>query len=196
MLKIVVFISGSGSNLKSLINNANNYNYKVVGVLSDRQCTGINIAIEHNIPTLTIYKGNDFYNKIKNFFEEDIDLIVLAGFLSILDEEFIDKWNKKIINIHPSLLPKYGGQSMYGLNVHSSVLKSNDTTTGATVHYVDSGIDTGPILLQESIKISKEFNTPLKLQEAVKKLEHQLLPKAIWLIGKNKLIGDLTWKEH
>ncbi len=193
MFKVVVFISGSGTNLRSIIEKSISYNYKVVGVVADRECGGLEIARLNNIPHILSLNKDNFYKKVDKILSKDIDLIILAGFLSIINKEFVNRWNKKIINLHPSLLPKYGGKGMYGLKVHSKVLEDGEKVTGATVHYVDSGIDTGSILLQESIDITEELQTPQALQEAVKAIEHKLLPKAIEILA-NKREGELISK--
>jgi len=112
-------------------------------------------------------------------------LIVLAGFLSILDENFVNKWNKKIINIHPSLLPRFGGKGMYGIKVHEAIIAVGDEVSGCTVHYVDATIDTGETILQSKVKVSPE-DTPETLQQKVLIEEHRLLPLAISKIIESK----------
>ena len=111
----------------------------------------------------------------------NVDLVVLAGYLSIIDEEFINKWNNKIINIHPSLLPKYGGKGMYGIKVHESVVANHEKESGCTVHFVDNNIDTGKIILQRKVDITED-DTPESLQKKVLKEEHKLLIEAIEMI--------------
>jgi len=113
--------------------------------------------------------------------KRNIELVVLAGYLKILSKEFIQKYNKRIINIHPSLLPKFGGKGYYGDRVHKAVLESGEKITGATVHFVDEGTDTGEIILQETVEV-KENDTVESLKARVLEVEHKLLPEAVRLI--------------
>lgn len=110
--------------------------------------------------------------------EKGVDLIVLAGFLSIIDEEFVEKWKGKIINIHPSLLPKFGGPGMYGIKVHEAVLAAGEKESGCTVHYVDSGVDSGEVIFQVKVPVL-EGDTAEVLQKRILVEEHKLLPKSI-----------------
>ena len=121
--------------------------------------------------------------------ENKVDLIVLAGYLSIIDKDFISNWNNKIINIHPSLLPKYGGKGMYGMNVHEAVIANKEKKSGCTVHFVDVDIDTGKILLQRKVDVSNN-ETPESLQKKVLKEEHQLLIEAIEKVISDSVISD------
>ena len=105
-------------------------------------------------------------------------MIVLAGFLSIIDEEFVEKWKGKIINIHPSLLPKFGGPGMYGIKVHEAVLAAGEKESGCTVHYVDSGVDSGEVIFQVKVPVL-EGDTAEVLQKRILVEEHKLLPKSI-----------------
>ena len=179
MFRIAVLISGGGSNLKSLIESQDS-NYKIDIVIADRDCGGLkiaeNAAIEALLIDRKIYKDKLFQeidNKLVN-----IDLIVLAGFLSIVDSSFIKKWSNKIINIHPSLLPKYGGKGMYGIHVHEAVIENKEKESGCTVHYVTDTIDGGDIIMQSRVEV-KEDDTPEVLQKRVLVEEHKLLPSAV-----------------
>ncbi|MDC7240164.1 MAG: formyltransferase family protein, partial [Spirochaetales bacterium] len=109
---------------------------------------------------------------------EDTDLIVLAGYLSILSAEFVEKWKGKIINIHPALLPEFGGKGMYGMNVHRAVLEAGRKKSGCTVHYVDGGVDTGETILQREVPVLPG-DSPEDLQKRVLEQEHIALPEAI-----------------
>ncbi|WP_295156111.1 phosphoribosylglycinamide formyltransferase [uncultured Brachyspira sp.] len=186
MFRIAVLISGGGSNLKSLIESQDNNYYKIDVVIADRVCGGLNIAENAGIKAILIdrkiYK-KELFEKID---EElyNIDLIVLAGFLSIADSNFISKWTNKIINIHPSLLPKYGGKGMYGINVHKAVIQNNEKESGCTVHYVTDTIDGGDIIMQSKVEV-KENDTPEILQKRVLREEHKLLPSAVKKLSKN-----------
>ncbi|MDR3258896.1 MAG: phosphoribosylglycinamide formyltransferase [Fusobacteriaceae bacterium] len=191
MFKIAVLVSGSGSNLQSIINNIKNgnLNCKLEIVIGDRPCYGIDRAKENGIEGVLvdrkIYKNN-LCEEINNILAtKEIDLVVLAGFLSIIDEKFVEKWKNKIINIHPSLLPKFGGKGMYGLKVHEAVVANKEKESGCTVHYVDSGVDSGQIILQAKVQVFSS-DTAEVLQKRVLVEEHKLLPRAIGEIIKKK----------
>lgn len=193
MFKIAVLISGGGSNLQSIIDNINEGKLKcsIDIVIADRKCYGLERAKSNNIKTILldrrIYKEN-LFNEIDNILSfRNVNLVVLAGFLSIVTESFVNKWNKKIINIHPSLLPRFGGRGMYGIKVHEAVLAVGDAVSGCTVHYVDASIDTGEIIMQSNVNIDSEDTAEI-LQKKVLIEEHKLLPLAISKIidSKNK----------
>ncbi len=183
MPKIAVLISGGGSNLQSVIDNVKNKDLdcSIEYVIADRECHGIERAENEGIKTVLLdrkkYK-NSLSEKIGKILEGNVDYIVLAGFLSILEPEFVKKWDRKIINIHPSLLPKYGGAGMYGIKIHEAVIKNKEKESGCTVHYVDTGIDTGEIIIQEKVTVAPD-DTPETLQQKVLEKEHIILTKAI-----------------
>ncbi len=182
MFKIAVLVSGSGSNLQSIIDN-DGYNkmYEIEYVIADRECYGIERAKKNNIKTKVFYRkkcGTNISNEIHKFLGEKVDLVVLAGFLSILEGEFIDKRKEKVINIHPSLLPKFGGSGMYGINVHKAVIENKEKESGCTVHFVNNGVDTGKIIRQERVEVLTE-DTPESLQQRVLIEEHRVLPEVI-----------------
>lgn len=175
MFKIIVLVSGTGTNMLQLIKN----NIKIDCIVSDRECKAKNIANEHNIPFILIKRDDKISKNLLRIFEErKPDLIVLAGFLSILDGEILKKYKNKIINIHPSLLPKYGGKGMYGLKVHQAVFKDKDKESGCTVHYVTSNIDAGEIIAQEKVDISMA-ESPEEIQKLVLEKEWKLLPNVV-----------------
>lgn len=180
MLRIAVLISGGGSNLKSLIESQDNNYYKIDVVIADRKCGGLNIAENAGIKAVLIdrklYK-DELFKKIDDELS-NIDLVVLAGFLSIVDSNFIAKWANKIINIHPSLLPKFGGKGMYGIHVHEAVIANKEKESGCTVHYVTDTIDGGDIIMQARVEV-KEDDTPEILQKRVLVEEHKLLPATV-----------------
>ena len=190
--RIAVFISGSGSNLQSIIDNIENgnLNCEISYVVADRECFGLERAEKHGIKSIMLDKklfGNKLSDEISAILENDIektDYIVLAGYLSILSENFINKWNRKIINIHPSLLPKFGGKGMYGMNVHRAVIEAKETESGCTIHFVDTGVDTGEIILQIKVPVLSD-DTPEILQKRVLEKEHILL-----IEGIKKLLGQ------
>ena len=190
--RIAVFISGSGSNLQSIIDNIENgtLNCEISYVIADRECFGLERAEKHGIKSIMLDKklfGNKLSDEISAILENDIektDYIVLAGYLSILSESFINKWTRKIINIHPSLLPKFGGKGMYGMNVHRAVIEAKETESGCTIHFVDTGVDTGEIILQIKVPVLSD-DTPEILQKRVLEKEHILL-----IEGIKKLLGQ------
>ena len=190
--RIAVFISGSGSNLQSIIDNIENgnLNCEISYVVADRKCFGLQRAEKHGIKSIMLDKklfGNKLSDEISAILENDIektDYIVLAGYLSILSESFINKWTRKIINIHPSLLPKFGGKGMYGMNVHRAVIEAKETESGCTIHFVDTGVDTGEIILQIKVPVLSD-DTPEILQKRVLEKEHILL-----IEGIKKLLGQ------
>ena len=190
--RIAVFISGSGSNLQSIIDNIENgnLNCEISYVIADRECFGLERAEKHGIKSIMLDKklfGNKLSDEISAILENGIektDYIVLAGYLSILSESFINKWTRKIINIHPSLLPKFGGKGMYGMNVHRAVIEAKETESGCTIHFVDTGVDTGEIILQIKVPVLSD-DTPEILQKRVLEKEHILL-----IEGIKKLLGQ------
>ena len=190
--RIAVFISGSGSNLQSIIDNIENgnLNCEISYVIADRECFGLERAEKHGIKSIMLDKklfGNKLSDEISAILENGIektDYIVLAGYLSILSESFINKWTRKIINIHPSLLPKFGGRGMYGMNVHRAVIEAKETESGCTIHFVDTGVDTGEIILQIKVPVLSD-DTPEILQKRVLEKEHILL-----IEGIKKLLGQ------
>ena len=184
MFKIGVLVSGGGSNLQSIIDKSKSgeLQCKVEVIIGDRECYGVERAKEAGIDGYTLDRKvlkKELCREIdKIVSERGIDLIVLAGFLSIIDEEFVNKWKGRLINIHPSLLPKFGGPGMYGIRVHEAVLKAGEQESGCTVHYVDTAVDSGEIIAQKRVKVL-EGDTPEILQKRVLVEEHKLLPESI-----------------
>lgn len=181
MKKIVVLVSGSGSNLQRIIDTIDNgeiQNAKVSLVVADRECFGLERAKKHNINNVLVPRGKNFTSELAEIIPENIDLIVLAGFLSILNIEFCNKFEGKIINIHPALLPKFGGKGMWGHHVHEAVIAAGEKESGATVHFVTTGIDEGEIILQKSFPIS-ENETIETLAQKIHQIEYEIFPKAI-----------------
>ncbi|MEN9439067.1 MAG: phosphoribosylglycinamide formyltransferase [Leptotrichiaceae bacterium] len=194
MFKIAVLVSGGGTNLQEIIDNIENkrLNCKIEYIIADRDCYSLERGRKYNIKSILLDKkeyGNKLSNEINKVLENKVDLIVLAGYLSIIDKDFISDWNNKIINIHPSLLPKYGGKGMYGMKVHEAVIANKEKKSGCTVHFVDVDIDTGKILLQRKVDVSNN-ETPESLQKKVLKEEHQLLIEAIEKVISDSVISD------
>jgi phosphoribosylglycinamide formyltransferase-1 len=187
-LKIAVFISGTGSNLGSIIRNQSKYNYQVVLVVSNKESAkGLEFARESNIPFYT-FQWNKEDKELKHLQEQisqqQCELIVLAGFMKILPEPFTKAYKNKIINIHPSLLPKYPG-----LHTHQRALDNGDEFHGATVHYVNEELDAGQRISQTIIE-TKGCNDADSLATRLLVREHSLFPYTIGLIAANRV----TWQ--
>lgn len=183
MKNVAVFVSGGGSNLQSIIDYQGQYNIGLV--ISDRELAfGLERAKNHNIPAVYIGKKNtvdmdDRISKIIEVLQEhNIDVIVLAGYLSIMPKEITDLYENAIINIHPSLIPSFCGMGYYGEKVHQGVYDSGVKVTGATVHFVDDKVDTGAIIVQESVAVD-HLDTPDSIAKKVLKIEHKILAKAL-----------------
>lgn len=198
MLKnIAVFISGSGTNLQTLIDESKKSKlFKIVLVVSStKKALGLQRAQKNNIPTIINDKNFPPSQLIKQLKKYKVDLIVLAGYLSILKGDLLKKYKNKIINIHPSLVPSFCGKGMYGIHVHEAVINSGVKYTGATVHFVNEGIDTGAIIDQVWIKINSK-DTPDSLQKRLLKYEHKLLVSSLKkiLINNYKIINNkIIW---
>lgn len=187
MFKIAVLISGGGSNLQSLMDAVHWDKLKqarIITVISDREAAGLERAAASGIPCSlidrTVHKA-DLSDRIMERIPADTDLIVLAGFLSILSSVFVEAWKGRIINIHPALLPDFGGKGMYGMNVHRAVIESGCRKSGCTVHFVDSGVDTGEIILQREVPV-KDGDRGEDLQKRVLQQEHLALVEAVGII--------------
>lgn len=181
MRNITVLVSGSGTNLQNIINATKNGKLDdatVKLVIADRPCFALERAKVQNIPSILLKRGKQLSGDLQNHIPEDTDLIVLAGFLSILSEAFCKQWEGKIINIHPSLLPKFGGKGMWGMHVHEAVIESGDLQSGATVHRVTGGIDQGEIILQDFCDVAGNDNAET-LAAKVHAIEFEILPRAI-----------------
>lgn len=186
--KITILVSGSGTNLQRILEavaSGEIPNSEIVKVIADRECYGLVRAEKGNIPAALIKKDKQFSQNLAEQIPEDTDLIVLAGFLSILNEALCHKFQGKIINIHPALLPKYGGKGMWGPHVHQAVLQAKEKKSGATVHFVTHQIDEGEIILQKSFEIT-ETDTLETLQEKVHEIEQEIFPAAIKIFLERK----------
>ncbi len=183
MINIAVFVSGRGSNLKAIYNQIEKGELpaKISAVISNnKNCGGIEFAVDKNIPTFIIVNNNlTSYKDLLVFLSDlKVELIVLAGYLKKIPSEFIKVYKNKIINIHPALLPKFGGKGMYGANVHKAVFNAGEKESGATVHFVDEIYDNGKIIEQRKVDIS-DVKSPEEIAERVLKIEHKLLPDVI-----------------
>ena len=176
--KIAVFVSGSGTNFQSILDamDAGAFGSKVVLCHSNKKdAYGLTRAKNHGIPTLVSKDDDEILQALEDY---DIDMVVLAGYLRILSDKFFFFFKGFILNIHPSLLPKYGGMGMFGIHVHEAVFAHGDKRSGATVHLVTSVVDGGKILLQEDTSI-EDCKSPEEIQARVLEIEHRILPRAI-----------------
>ena len=185
MLNIAVLVSGGGSNLQALIDNIEHgeINGRIVTVVSNKSGVyALTRAKLHNIPSVVIEsKGNpEFSSQLMRHLEQNnVDLIVLAGFLCILKDEILTRYKNKIINVHPSLIPSFCGDGFYGLKVHKAALDYGVKVTGATVHFVNEVTDGGKIILQKAVEVLP-YDTPETLQHRVmEQAEWIILPKAV-----------------
>ena len=199
MFGITVLVSGGGTNLQAIIDSIAEGELKTAGVFikkvisNKRDAFALERAKKAGIEACVVSpkdypKRADFEKALKEAIDESApDLIVLAGFLVVIPEIIVRAYPKKIINIHPSLIPSFCGKGYYGLKVHEAALSRGVKVTGATVHFVDEGTDTGPIILQKAVNV-EEGDTPEILQQRVmKEAEHILLPHAIALLATNKV---------
>ena len=197
MLNVVILVSGGGTNLQAIIDAVENgtiTNTKIVDVISNnKNAYALERAKKHGIANCCIspkdYADRATFNQkfLEKMDELNPDLIVLAGFLVVIPPEMIAKYRNRIINIHPSLIPSFCGTGYYGLKVHEAALARGVNFVGATVHFVDEGTDTGPIILQKAVEV-EEGDTPEVLQRRVmEQAEWKILPKAIDLIANGKV---------
>ncbi|WP_160677985.1 phosphoribosylglycinamide formyltransferase [Clostridium sp. C8-1-8] len=192
MLRIAVLVSGGGSNLGAIIESIEkgDLNCSIEAVISDKDSAyALTRAREKNIPAFVVSKkefGAESSNRILELIKGKVDLIVLAGYLSILNGEILRQFKNKIINIHPSLIPAFSGAGMYGIKVHEAVIKKGVRYSGCTVHFVNEEVDGGEILLQEAVQVLQEDDAAT-LQKRVLEKEHEILPKAIKLISEGKV---------
>ncbi len=190
-LRLGILVSGSGSNLQSIIDavDAGVLSSEVVCVISNKQdAYGLERARAHHIPAFYVDPTQSCYDArvldVLSIYQ--VDLVVLAGYLKIVPDAMVEAYKGRIINIHPSLLPKYGGKGYYGLHVHRAVVANGETESGATVHYVDGGIDTGTILLQEKVPVQPDDTAESLQKRVLDEVEHQLLVKAIMKLEKER----------
>lgn len=190
MKRLVVLTSGGGSNLQSIIDavDRGEINAKIAAVFADRaDAFALERAKNAGIPAILVNRRDKTAFPDKDAFNRKMadeinkyapDLIVLAGYLSILPPEIVKNYKNRIINIHPSLIPKFCGMGFYGIKVHAAVLAAGETESGATVHYVDEGVDTGGIILQRSVPVI-DGDTPETLAARVLEVEHEILVESI-----------------
>ncbi|MDO5301845.1 MAG: phosphoribosylglycinamide formyltransferase [Tissierellia bacterium] len=184
-MNIAVFVSGGGTNLQALLDAEREGFFKshICLVLGNRPCKGLERVAGRDCAALVHGDSEDILRLLR---EHEIDLVVLAGYLKILPEEVLSAYEGRIINIHPSLLPKYGGRGMYGHHVHEAVFAHGEPYSGATVHRVTGEVDGGTVLLQSKVNIEK-LKSPEEIADTVLVLEHQLLKTAVKYIEEERL---------
>ncbi|MBI4546599.1 MAG: phosphoribosylglycinamide formyltransferase [Ignavibacteriae bacterium] len=195
-LNIAVFASGKGSNFKALldaITAGKIGNAEIVLLISNNSYAGaLVIAREHNIPAIHLnrkqFETDETWNKalLKTLNTHGVNFIALSGYMKKLDSAIVKAFKSRIVNIHPALLPAFGGRGMYGIHVHEAVLASKAKVSGATVHIVDEEYDHGPIVLQRTVEVNPN-DTPESLSAKVLEIEHQLYPEAIRLFAEGKV---------
>ena len=197
MLKLAVLVSGGGTNLQSIIDSIadgriTNAEIKVV-ISNNKNAYALERAKQAGIEAVCVspkdYENREQFNQefLKTLDSYQVDLVVLAGFLVVIPPAMIQKYENRIINIHPSLIPSFCGTGYYGLKVHEGALARGVKVTGATVHFVDEGTDTGPIILQKAVEV-QNGDTPEILQRRVmEQAEWEILPRAIHLIANGKV---------
>jgi phosphoribosylglycinamide formyltransferase-1 len=198
-LNIAVFASGRGSNLNAILEAVNAGkipNSRIAVVISNNSDSGaLEIARKNNLPALHCsrkqFTSDDEFTTflLSALRSHDVNFIALAGYMKKVDTRIIREFRNRILNIHPALLPAFGGKGMYGIHVHEAVLESHQTVSGATVHLVDEDYDHGPIVLQKRVNINPT-DTPESLAERILNIEHELYPEAIRLFAEGKVIVD------
>ena len=197
MLRLAVLVSGGGTNLQAIIDRVADgtiTNTEIAVVISNNYgVKALERAEQAGMPAVCVspkdYTDRTAFNQalLETVDSYQVDLIVLAGFLVVIPEVMIDKYENRIINIHPSLIPAFCGTGYYGLKVHEAALERGVKVVGATVHFVDKGTDTGPIILQKAVEV-KEGDTPKLLQQRVmEEAEWKLLPQAIDMIANGRI---------
>ena len=178
--KIVIFISGKGSNAKNLINYfSDNKELIISHVFSNNKHSDLNSYLLNTKVQYFLFEEKEISGKVFDELKKiNPKLIILAGFLKKIPPSYLSFFKNKIINIHPSLLPKYGGKGMYGSNIHKKVIQNKESESGITIHYVSKEYDAGKIIFQKKIKVDKN-DTPKKLEEKIHKLEYEYFPKIV-----------------
>ena len=172
---IAVCVSGEGTTLQALLDAQQANHYRVALVVANRACGALARAAKAGVPTLLSRNWDEITERLR---EIGIGLIVLAGYLAIIPEAVCEQWAGRMINTHPSLLPKYGGKGMYGMRVHEAVIAAGEQETGCTVHYVSSAVDGGDIIAQTRVPVLID-DTPDTLAARVQAAERRLLPEVV-----------------
>lgn len=198
MLKVAVMVSGGGTNLQAIIDAVESEritNTELTAVISNnRSAYALERAKKAGIRDIVVspkdYETRQEFNRalIETVDALEVDLIVLAGYLVVLPPEMIEKYENRIINIHPSLIPAFCGKGYYGLKVHEAALERGVKVAGATVHFVDAGTDTGPIILQKAVVVENGDTPKILQQRVMEQAEWILLPEAIDMIANNRVV--------
>lgn len=198
--RVVVMVSGGGTNLQAIIDSVKSgtiSNVQLAGVISNnKNAYALKRAEENGIPSVCVspkdFESRDIFNKklLETVDGYKPDLIVLAGFLVVIPPEMIARYENRIINIHPSLIPSFCGKGCYGLKVHEAALERGVKVTGATVHFVDEGTDTGPIILQKAVEIAQDDTAETLQLKVMEQAEWKILPRAIDLIANGKVRAE------
>lgn len=194
--RLCIFASGNGTNMQAILDDIDSgeINGEVVLLITSAKNTGAEERAEkRNIP-VRVFLLKDYLNAevrdeniIQALEQYSIDYIILAGYLGILTKKLVTKYPNRIINIHPALLPKFGGKGMYGINVHKAVMAAGEKYSGATVHFVDEGTDTGAIILQEKLKVNDDDDEFSLQQRILNQIEHRIFPLAVRLLCEDKI---------
>ena len=197
MLDVVVLVSGGGTNLQAIIDAVESgdiTNTRIAGVISNnKNAYALERAKKHGIESRCVSPKDftsreEFNEKFQEAVEElGPDLIVLAGFLVVIPPSMIERYRNRIINIHPSLIPAFCGTGFYGLKMHEAALNRGVKVVGATVHFVDEGTDTGPIILQKAVEVEPQDTPEILQRRVMEQAEWKILPKAIDLIANGKV---------
>lgn len=197
MLKIGILVSGGGTNLQAIIDSIENgkiRNAEIVTVVASKPGVyALERAKNHNIPSIVISRKS--FNSVEEFdaalcdhlMTREVDLVVMAGFLSIVGDNLLKNFKNRIINIHPSLIPAFCGNGFYGLKVHEAALERGVKITGATVHFVNEITDGGPILLQKAVEVQKYDTAEILQKRVMEEAEWIILPKAIDMIANGEI---------
>lgn len=196
LLNIAVFASGKGSNFQAIldaIKAGKIPNARIALVISNNSSAGaLEIARNDRIPALHVsrqqFGSDESFNKalLQKLQDSKINFVALAGYMKMLDSSIIKHFKNRIVNIHPALLPKFGGKGMYGIHVHEAVIANKERMSGATVHLVDEEYDRGPIVLQRKVEVAPN-DTPESLAAKVLKIEHQIYPEAVRLFAEGRV---------
>jgi phosphoribosylglycinamide formyltransferase-1 len=173
MAKICIMASGQGTNAKNIIEYFKGTDVNVNFIVTDKVCGASQVAFDYGIDHTILVNWKSLIDIVKDY---KPDLVVLAGFLKLVPQEFLDEF--KVINIHPSLLPKFGGHGMWGQNVHKSVIEAGEVESGVTIHWVNSEYDKGDIIAQFSCLLDSS-DTPKTLQSKIKEIEMKYFPKVV-----------------
>ena len=205
MLRVVVLVSGGGTNLQAIMDAVDNgtiTNTEIVGVISNnKNAYALERAAKRGIQSVCVspkdYTTRAEFNEalLETVDGFEADLLVLAGFLVVIPEQMIEKYRNRIINVHPSLIPSFCGTGFYGLKVHEAALEKGVKVVGATVHFVDEGTDTGAIILQKAVAVEKGDTPEILQRRVMEQAEWKILPQAIDLIANDKLemIDGKVW---